>query len=77
MKMYRCQIKDLGEVITGNTPPTKKREYYGDKIPLIKPTDMNIGSRYIGNTEESLSDEGIELFKNKLLPPKTPCVVII
>jgi len=77
MKKYKCQIKELGKVITGATPPTKKREYYGDKIPLIKPTDMNIDSRYIGETEESLSEEGVKLFKNKLIPPNTPCVVTI
>lgn len=71
------KIKDLGNVITGGTPPTKQRHYYGDKIPLIKPTDMVLGQRYIGNTEESLSDAGIAKFKNKLVPAFTPCVVTI
>lgn len=71
------QIKDLGEVITGGTPPTKKREFYGDLVPLIKPTDMVLGQRYIGDTEESLSDIGVERFKKKLVPKNTPCVVTI
>lgn len=37
-KEYR--IKDLGEVVTGNTPPTSNREYYGTEYKFIKPTDM-------------------------------------
>lgn len=73
----RVRITDLGTVITGGTPPTKKREFYGDKVPLIKPTDMNLGQRYIGNTEESLSEIGINKFKKKLVPENTPCVVTI
>jgi type I restriction enzyme S subunit len=71
------KIKDLGVVITGGTPPTKQRQYYGDKVPLIKPTDMVLGQRYIGNTDESLSDLGITKFKNKLVPANTPCIVTI
>ena len=71
------KIKDLGNVITGATPPTKQRNYYGDKAPLIKPTDMVLGQRFIGDTEESLSDAGIDKFKNKLVPAFTPCVVTI
>ena len=77
LQIESLKIKDLGNVITGGTPPTKQRHYYGDKIPLIKPTDMVLGQRYIGNTEESLSDAGIAKFKNKLVPAFTPCVVTI
>lgn len=71
------KIKDLGTVITGGTPPTKLRQYYGDLVPLIKPTDMVTGQRFIGDTEESLSAIGVEKFKNKLVPANTPCVVTI
>ncbi|CCN81199.1 putative Restriction endonuclease S subunit [Vibrio nigripulchritudo SFn27] len=71
------KIKDLGKVITGGTPPTKQRQYYGNKVPLIKPTDMVLGQRYIGNTDESLSDIGVAKFKNKLVPANTPCIVTI
>jgi len=70
-------IKDLGTIITGGTPPTKKRDYYGNLVPLIKPTDMVLGQRYIGDTEESLSEMGVDKFKKKLVPKNTPCVVTI
>jgi len=77
MNLNKCKIKDLGLIYTGNTPPKSERKYYGDKYPLIKPTDMRIDGRYIGKTEESLSEEGYNLFKGKLGPENTPCVVTI
>ncbi|MGK0251718.1 MAG: type I restriction enzyme S subunit [Gammaproteobacteria bacterium] len=46
-------------------------------VPLIKPTDMVLGQRYIGDTEESLSGLGVEKFKKRLVPKNTPCVVTI
>ncbi|MGB8217921.1 MAG: restriction endonuclease subunit S [Candidatus Methanoperedens sp.] len=77
MNLKKCKIKDLGYIYTGNTPPTSERKYYGDKYPLIKPTDMTVDGRYIGETEESLSEEGYNLFKGKLVPENNPCVVTI
>ena len=71
------RIKDLGLIITGNTPPTSKRHYYGDLYPLIKPTDMQKDGRFIGDTQEKLSQQGYDLFKNKILPKNVTCVVTI
>jgi type I restriction enzyme S subunit len=75
--LTRCQIKDLGRVVTGHTPPTKDRTLYGNSYPLIKPTDMSPDERYIGETMESLSESGSERYKSYVLPPDTPCVVTI
>ena len=74
-KEYR--IKDLGEVITGNTPPTSNREYYGTEYKFIKPTDMVEGQRFVPTTEEYYSELAYQKYKKCLLPPKTPCVVTI
>ena len=70
-------IKDLGTVITGNTPPTTQREYYGNEYKFIKPTDMIEGQRFVDSTEECLSDLGYQKYKKSLLPKFTPCVVTI
>ncbi|MEZ8408619.1 restriction endonuclease subunit S [Vibrio splendidus] len=77
LKTKNIKIKELGVVITGGTPPTKQRQYYGDSVPLIKPTDMVLGQRYIGKTDESLSELGVDKFKKKLVPANTPCIVTI
>jgi type I restriction enzyme S subunit len=70
------QVKDLGEVITGKTPSTKVKGYYGDKIPFIKIPDMH-GNVYIVKTETMLSELGAQSQKNKMLPPNTVCVSCI
>ena len=77
MKWETCKIADLGQVVTGSTPPTSERRYYGSHCPLIKPTDMASDGFRIRLTEESLSQEGFELFKNRVVPPETACVVTI
>lgn len=74
-KEYR--LKDLGEVVTGNTPPTSNREYYGTEYKFIKPTDMVEGQRFVSTTEEYYSELAYQKYKKCLLPPKTPCVVTI
>ena len=69
-------IGDLGEVITGYTPPIKNTEYFGDEYPFITPTDITMGSRIV-RTERYLSQKGYEYRKNRLLPPNTVCVTCI
>lgn len=69
-------INDLGQIITGSTPPTKKTEYYGNEYPFITPTDMRIDSRIV-HTERFLSQKGYEYNKNRLLPPNSVCVTCI
>ncbi len=69
-------VGNLGEVITGYTPPTKNAEYFGDVYPFITPTDMTIDSRTV-QTERFLSEKGYEYNKNRLLPQDTVCVTCI
>ncbi len=69
-------INDLGQIITGSTPPTKKTEYYGNEYPFITPTDIKIDSRIV-QTERFLSQKGYEYNKNRLLPCNAVCVVCI
>ena len=75
--MKKITVKDLGEVITGHTPPTSKREYYGDYYPFLKPTDMIIGSKYTYFTEEGYSELAYGKYKNSLIPKGATCVVCI
>ncbi len=77
MKSWRnVTINDLGQIITGSTPPTKKTEYYGNKYPFITPTDIEVDSRIV-QTDRFLSQEGYEYNKNRLLPRNAVCVVCI
>lgn len=70
-------IGDLGQVITGNTPPKKDADNYGGSYPFIKPTDMDIDRRYVASWEENYSDKAFKRYKNSYIPPKATGVVTI
>ncbi|MBP9019625.1 MAG: restriction endonuclease subunit S [Bacteroidales bacterium] len=72
------KIKDLGKIVTGKTPDTKKTEFFGDEYPFVTPSDISSYDVYhIQNTERGLSEKGYLNQKSKLLPPKTVCYVCI
>ena len=75
--MITTTIKELGRVVTGHTPPTSKREYYGNSYPFLKPTDMVIGQKYTYVTEEGFSDLAVAKYKSSLIPKGSTCVVCI
>jgi len=76
--MQRVKIKNLGKIITGKTPSTKKPELFGDAYPFITPSDISSYDVYhIQGTERGLSEEGYLSQKSKLLPPRTVCYVCI
>ena len=63
----KVPISKIGEIITGNTPPTKEREiFYGGKIPFVKPPDLEAGDLLV-SANETLSDIGAT--QGRLLPP--------
>ena len=77
MSWEKVEIGQLGEVITGNTPPRKNPELYGNFIPFIKPTDIEIDRRYTPNPEECYSELGYEKYLKSLIPKGATCVVTI
>lgn len=70
-------IRDIGQVITGHTPPTSKREYYGDYALFIKPTDVSVSSKYTYTTEEGYSELAFNKYRSSLIPKGSTCVVCI
>lgn len=54
-------LKEFGEIITGNTPPRKKPEYYGDYIEWIKSDNINTPYTYLTKSEEMLSEKGVKV----------------
>lgn len=61
------KISDFGEIITGKTPSTAKKQYYGGNIPFIKIPDMH-DCVYPITTESTLTSEGANTQKNKFIP---------
>ena len=74
---HKIRIGDLGEIITGNTPPRDMPEYYGSCTPFIKATDIDESSKYTYAPEESYSEIGYQKYRKSLIPKGSTCVVTI
>lgn len=73
----KVRIGDLGEIITGNTPPRDKPEYYGSYTPFIKATDIDESSKHTYAPEEFYSEIGYQKYRKSLIPKGSTCVVTI
>lgn len=64
----KLKIKDIGEVITGTTPPTNRHDNYGNDFNFVTPGDLG-KRKYVSITEKKLSLRGLK--KAKLIPKGT------
>lgn len=71
------KIKEIGRVVTGKTPPTKVKKYFGNEYPFITPTDIAYNSRYVIMPARYLSKEGYEYQGSLALPKNTVCFTCI
>ena len=68
-----CTIADLGEVVGGALPSTKKAENYENgNISWITPKDLStFNGRYILRGERNITEIGLRSCSTRLLPPNT------
>jgi len=69
-----CSLADIGHIVTGKTPSTKKANFYGGSIPFIKPGDLD-HSGPVRTTETFLTDAGAAEVPS--LPPQSIVVTCI
>ncbi len=67
-------IFEIGQVVTGRTPPSQIKDLWGDYIPFISPTEINEDG-FVINPERYVSKKGSD-FVN-ILPSKAILVVCI
>ena len=70
-------IGDLGTIITGKTPPTTNKNYYGDYAVFIKPTDISEQCKFTYETEEMYSKLASEKYESSQIPKGAICVPCI
>ena len=69
-----AKLEDTGDIITGTTPRTDVKEYYGNEYMFISPGDMG-EYKYVDSASKWLSEEGLKV--SRILPMDTVLVVCI
>ncbi len=68
----KVRLSDLGEIVGGATPSTKREEYYNGDIPWITPKDLSgFSGRYISQGERSITQEAKDSCSTQMLPPNS------
>jgi len=73
----KVRIKELGRIITGNTPVSTDETNYGGKYPFIKPTDMVIDQKHVFEHDETYSEKSYQRFIRSYIPKGATGVVTI
>ena len=66
----KLKIKDIANVIGGGTPPTETEKFWNGSIQWFTPSEIG-KSKYIANSERTISELGLENSSAKLLPSGT------
>lgn len=68
-KWHVDKVGNLGKVVTGKTPPTAHKEFYGGEFPFITPSDIGtFDVRYLSKTERTISNLWASNNKKYILP---------
>ena len=70
------RLSDLGTIITGKTPTTKKDEYWNGSVPFVTPRDIQ-GIKHIFKTDRCVTEAGMQAVKGAILPRNAVCVSCI
>lgn len=65
--MVRRKLSDLIEVISGGTPKTSVKEFWGGDIGWLSVTDFNNDQRFVYSTEKTITKAGVENSSTKFL----------
>jgi type I restriction enzyme, S subunit len=69
------EMKKLGEICekikAGGTPSRKISKYWGGEIPFVKIEDLTSVKLYLENTQEKITQEGLENSNAWILPPNS------
>ena len=65
-------ISELADVVGGGTPSTTDEAFWGGDVPWCTPTDVTaLASRYIEQTERTITESALRASAAELLPPNS------
>jgi type I restriction enzyme, S subunit len=62
------KISTFGRVVTGKTPPTSNREFFGGEYFFVTPSDIDYSNFYCRRTETTVTEVARERFTNQFIP---------
>lgn len=64
-----CQLKDIGDIISGGTPATKDADNFGGNIAWITPADLSdYKEKFISRGKRNITEKGLKNSSAKLMP---------
>ena len=75
-KWKEKKVSEIGNIVTGKTPSTKREKNFGGRVPFLTPSD-DMNARYVYETKRHLSDEGVNEVRKKLIPKNSICISCI
>lgn len=64
-----CQLKDIGQIVSGGTPSTKENSFWGDDVAWITPADLSgYTEKYISKGRKSITEKGLQNSSAKIIP---------
>ncbi len=64
----RKQIRQLGKVVTGKTPPKLQSDYYDGNELFVSPKDFDWNGGYVEKTLTTITKKALDTFKNQVVP---------
>jgi type I restriction enzyme S subunit len=62
------KIAEIGQVVTGKTPPTNQAEYFDGDYLFITPTDLDYSNYYVRAAERTVTDVAKDALPNQFVP---------
>lgn len=62
----KISIKDIGDVVTGKTPPTANEEYYDGEYMFISPTELH-GGYVVTKSEKTITKAGMKSIRSNAI----------
>ncbi len=63
---HKIELGEVGNIITGKTPPTKDKDNYGNEYMFIGPTDLH-KHFILKSSEKMISKKGLDTIKGSIL----------
>ena len=64
----RISLCELVDIVTGGTPVTSRKAYWGGRIPWVTATDLTSGQKFLRDTLRTITDEGLLSVKGRTVP---------